>query len=233
MKRLYAFVAVGCILAVGACDDESAPEDSDEAVVDQQQNRAQPQSEDDEQLHPIWGAWTPDDDLEALQGEWNVSGSPGPDEHWKIDGDTVVVESDGESPKEGTIELPHPGVVQFVVESNGGSMTTTYSFAREGDDLYLGLGHSGVVLSDRYVFRRANHLLVYRDGECTYHDEDRFDGFDEEGQTIDCELVDDEETKRLVYTDPDGQSYTRDQRIEVGDEAITDGQLRGSRLQTP
>ena len=251
VRTLPYFASLICMMAFAvACDDESESEDSDKPVAEKQE-QATPNGDDDtasEGLHPIWGEWTPDDDLEALQGEWQVSRSGLPDyewdEEWKVDGDEAVVYG-GQDPtsdadiedtrREGTIETPFPGVVKFSVpsESSEQILHYDYSFAREGDEFYLGTGHAGVVLSDRYVFRRSDNLLVYRDGECKYHEEDIFGDIRDEAEAIDCELVDDGETKHLIYTDPDRREYgsSDTNRIEVSDEAIIDESLREERLQ--
>ncbi len=235
-KSSYAAVLIALTLVVSACDSDEETtveaEESSEAVEEEEEEVV----EEEVELHPIWGAWDPADDLEAVQGEWVTVW--GPDDEvqtrWKIDGDQAVHHrtSNDEEPQEGTISFEYPGAMQLTVEIEGGSTGTISSYAREGDDIYVGLGMGGVVLEDRMVLRSGRDLLVYHDdGRCLLHSPSMFDGFDEEGVEADCEIVEENDQQYFTFTNPEtDREITIDQRIQIGEESLTDIQLRGSKL---
>jgi hypothetical protein len=236
----YAALLIALALVVSACEREEETVDERDEVeeeVDEQQEEVVQEEEVD--LHPIWGDWDPADDLEAVQGEWVTVW--GPDEEvqtrWSIDGDQAVHHrsADDEEPQEGTLSFDHPGAMTLTVEIDGGTTGTVSSYAREGDDIYVGLGMGGVVLDDRMVLRHGRNLLVYHDdGRCLSHSPQMFDGFDEEGVEAECEIVEEDDQRYLTFVDPERDSaITIDQRIEIGDESLTDIQLRGSKLHPP
>lgn len=242
------------ILATGlACEDEapaeSTPSSAEEQAEDQAEEHAEEQANAEDQAddsqaeeqpaaeaHPIWGDWDPSANLDALQGEWVTVW--GPDDavqtRWSIDGNEATHHrsADDPEPQEGVISFEYPGAMKFSVEVDGGSSSTLSSFAREGDDIYVGMGIGGVVLADRLVVRHGRNLYVrHDDGRCLKYEPSPFDGFKDEGISTDCEIVTDGERRLFTFSDPDSdRQITEDQQLVIGDEAIMDSQLRRSQL---
>ncbi len=235
--KIYALIACA-LIALPACDseEEATPQEepAEQEVVEEVEEVEEPEVEEEVvELHPIWGAWSPDSDLEALQGEWITVWGPDDEEQtrWKIDGIDATYTQKGGEPQEGTIELEHPGALRFSYEVGGGTQGRITTFTREGDEIYAGLGMGGVVLEDRLVMRSSNNLIVYKDGGCTYHKSSMMRGFDEDGEEISCEVVEENDERYFTFTTPDDREISIDQRIRVGEHSLADNQLRSSLLQ--
>lgn len=238
MFKLLAILLAAVLVVGPGCDsdegDDQQHTETDDRHSADEEEREEPEEEIVE-LHPIWGDWSPGETLEALQGEWITVRGPDDEVHtrWIIDGDQAVFTERDDEAEEGTVSLPYPGALRLDRQIEGGTTGIISSFAREGDDLYVGLGMGGVILDDRMVLRTGGSFLVYhRDDEtCTYHEPRGFDGFDEEGVAAACEIVEEQDKQYLVYTNPSrDREIGINQRIEIGEESLTDLQLRSSRL---
>lgn len=170
-------VALAMALGLAGCGKDApknAPKDSKAAsgsVASAASKAATPKPATAKSAAPkggnaLWAGVDLAGELKRLDGKWTVKSSFGGTDTWDVkDGKVTITSAKGET-KLGTLTLTMPGRVG-VKEPN---MTTYYSYARNGDTLYLGLGKAGVKAGDLYLVG-TNRGLVRFDGKaCTYHE---------------------------------------------------------------
>ncbi|MBW1870483.1 MAG: hypothetical protein JRJ19_00360, partial [Deltaproteobacteria bacterium] len=140
-------------------------------------------------------------ELEFLQGTWEVKETFSGKASWTIKGDKLIRKT-GDKEEQGKIEIPYPGKVVFVQEKAGGTQRTFYGYARSGDDAYIGLGKAGVKVGNRYMLA-VDGLLIKVDDTCKYHKKKMFEGFEKDGLSVKCEIINDSDKKVLAYEVPD------------------------------
>jgi hypothetical protein len=106
-------------------------------------------------------------EMKRLEGKWTVKPSFGKGmDTWEVKGDAVTITTAKGETKLGKLKLDMPGRVG-IKEPN---MTTYYSYARNGDTVYLGLGKAGVKAGDTYIVGTNRGLVRYDGTACTYHE---------------------------------------------------------------
>ena len=170
-------------------------------------------------------------ELKRLEGKWTVKSSFGGADTWEVKGDKITVTTGKGETKLGTLKLDMPGRVG-IKES---SMTSYYSYTRDGDDLYIGLGRAGVKLGDRYIVS-TNRGLVRFDGKaCTYHEKKMSFGekplaFNDPVE-VKCSVQSAGEKSLLNYQVPKfmKEGEFEDKSIDVVGDALLDGQMKGNK----
>ena len=163
MKQI-SIVTTAVAIALGACakKEESAKTGEQTGNV-----KAPAEAAPAPKGHPVW----PDVDLAAelkrLEGKWKVKASFGQKEPdtWQLQGDKLTRTTAGGETKLAKVSMSMPG--QLAVKE--GDMSSYYAYARNGDDLWIGLGTGGVKVSDHY-YVATDHGVVAFDGKtCAFH----------------------------------------------------------------
>lgn len=160
-----------------------------------------------------------------LQGAWLLGGSGAGrvPTIWSLDGDTLTqIDSDGKR-STSTFRLLAP--CYYVDGAADGSSGTYSHFAFDGDTLYLGLGHAGIVEGDRTIGCMSVAMYVLDKGTCTRWTKKSFSkpGSDEwEKEPGDCKYSDD----KTKFTGDDTNSKRKIYGVETLD-------VKGKVLLTP
>lgn len=130
------------------------------------------------QAEPVGGGPFAGFDLDAikakLEGAWVLGGSSlGKKEAWKVSGTDVTV-YDGKSEKTYQMSLVAPCYGKLTREEGGGTTSTYFTFAFDGDTLYKGLGQAGMKKGDTIVACMSGQIFTLHDGVCKKHKESMF-----------------------------------------------------------
>jgi hypothetical protein len=175
----------------------------------------------------------PKAELQALQGTWKVKDAFNGASTWVVAGDKVT-RTQGETSKAGKLEFPAPGQIAVAVEEGGGSSREYYGYARNGADLYLGLGKAGVKLGDTFKLAADEGLVIKDAQSCKFFKKSMFEGYEKNGVAVKCELKKDPAGKEVfAYETPDpfkgGQLSPHDAFV-VGT-ALLDEQMLGNKVE--
>jgi len=111
-----------------------------------------------------------------LEGAWVVGGSSiGKKEAWLVSGPEVTV-YDGKSEKKHELSLVAPCYGKLTREEGGGTTSTYFTFAFDGDTLYKGLGQAGLKKGDTIVACISGEIFTFQDGKCQKWKESMFGG---------------------------------------------------------
>jgi len=169
-----------------------------------------------------WGTFDPSGLVEALQGESTIHISamglvdyegPRPmmeDMSLVVDGDRARLTAARGEVVEGTLSAISPCEVKLTLPSG---MATSWNLARDGDQLWLGLGGAGVRLGEGWLVCEERGVILYDGSSCTWHQEGfRPGGFDAP-TPVECSL----EEGILSYQVPkfmrDGEHDARSMKI--------------------
>jgi hypothetical protein len=117
-------------------------------------------------------------DLDAakskLEGTWVLGGSVlGRKEAWQVNGSEVTV-YDGKSEKKYQMSLVAPCYGKLTREEGGGTTSTYFTFAFDGDTLYKGLGQAGIKKGDSVVACISGEIFTLQGGTCQKWKESMF-----------------------------------------------------------
>jgi hypothetical protein len=126
----------------------------------------------------LFGAFDSGVELKALEGGWRVKDSAFSREPslWTIAGEKLTIQT-GDKIKSGKLEVTMPGELAFVTEAGGGTSREFFAYARDGEQVYIGLGKAGLRQGER-VMLRDEGLVVLEAGACKYHGKKMFGGFE-------------------------------------------------------
>ena len=171
-------------------------------------------------------------ELSALQGVWQVHDTLSGKSTWEINGDKMTRKL-GDQIEEGTIEVTSPGRVSFVQSKGEGTMRSYWGYARNGNELYIGLGQAGMKVGERYMVD-IDGLLVKAGETCKFYERDVFGGgYKKEGLEVKCELKDEGDKKMLNYTVPDlyQKGEMKAGQVFVVGNALLDEQMMGNKAE--
>lgn len=203
-------------------EDDESPEE-DENPEDEGEDRA-------EDAHPIWPDVDLAQELRLIQGTWKVRPSLGgkAEETWVVDGDQVTITGPDGAESLGKLAFPKPGEVAVKI----GSTTSKYAYARDGEDVWIGLGTGGVRLGDHFYVGEDRGVVVMDGGRCHYHDEKRgFGGSElrfEEPVEVKCSYQEGK-TKAVVHYETPvfmKDDEREEHQAQVAGRAILNDQLR-------
>lgn len=186
--------------------------------------------------HPIWGSYDLAAELKKLEGKWSVRSSISKDrDTWEIKGDKVTITKADGSTQLAKLIMGKPG--EIAVKQDG--TTSYYGYARNGDDVYIGLGRSGIKVGDTYYVRADRGLVVYDGKACKYHKEKMSFGKEqkefEAPKDVKCELQTGGDKAVLHYQTPKfmKEGEFEDNQIPVVGEALINEQLMGHKVEAP
>jgi hypothetical protein len=216
------FILVLSIFTFMACT-----KDTDKAKPTQVKDR--PQSASGVVASELVSGFDAKAELEFLQGTWEVKETFSGKANWTIKGDKLTRQT-GDKEEQGKIEIPYPGKIVFVQDKAGGTQRTFYGYARSGDAAYIGLGKAGVKAGNRYMLA-IDGLLVKEGDACKYHKKKLFEGFEDDGLDVKCEIKDDSGKQVLAYEVPD--SFKKGELVKnsvnIVGEALLDDQMLGNK----
>jgi hypothetical protein len=226
MRKLLTLVILA-LFSLGACDkkeskDEAAPAEG---------AKAKPTITPKAGGGSMYGDFDAKAELSKLQGTWQVKDSLSAKSTWEINGDKLTRKA-GDKVEEGKIEIKYPGKVAFVEEKGGGTQRSYYGYARNGEDVYIGLGKAGRKSGDHMVLA-IDGLLVKQGPACKYYKKEMFGGFEKTGLDVKCGLKAEGEKQLFTYEVPDEfkkGEMTAGQVQIVGD-ALLDDQMMGNKAE--
>lgn len=178
-----------------------------------------------------FAGFDPAAELKALQGKWKVTerfGQKEPDT-WTIEGDKVTkVGPKGE--KKGTLAVTKPG--ELAVKE--GDMTSYLAYARNGSDIWIGLGTGGVKAGDTYYVGEDRGVVAFDGKTCKYHKQKMSFGGGpktfEAPTDVKCSVATEGDKTILKYQAPDPfkKGELGEASIEVIGTALVNEQLGGS-----
>ncbi|MFT7578739.1 MAG: hypothetical protein ACI9MR_000397 [Myxococcota bacterium] len=110
-------------------------------------------------------------ELAHLNGKWNVKtrfGQKAPSV-WTVENGAVTA-VDGEKTTKGELKMDFPGRIKLVVKEKGGESSSHYSYTRNGDTLYLGLGAGGIKIGDVYFGSDSKGFARFDGKACKFHE---------------------------------------------------------------
>ena len=237
---------ISAVLALGLCTGcgKDAPKTEDKAAVDKAAgDKASAKSTAPASKAPATAApkaggdlWTGLDltaEAKRLQGKWTVqTAHRGDADVWDVKGDKITITTGKGETKLGTLKLDMPGRIG-IKEPN---MTTYYSYTRNGDDLYIGLGRAGFKVGETYIVS-TNRGLVRFDGKaCTYHEKKMSFGDAplafKDPITVKCSVQAAADKALLNYQVPKfmKEGEFDDKSIAVIGDALLDDQMKGNQV---
>lgn len=127
----------------------------------------------------IFGDWDGAAELKKLQGTLKVKDNISSIRStWIVKGDSVtIITSDTTKAK---LDLSVPCRIAVVESIAGGSSSSIYGYARNGEDIYIGLGTSGMKVGDLYLIGKDG-VVAYDGKVANYYAQKRLGekGFEE------------------------------------------------------
>lgn len=117
----------------------------------------------------MFGGWDAAAELEAIQGTYNVKDVFGAKpSSWTVDGNKATIVR-GDKTIEAELDLTIPGSIT-VKESiaGGGYEKSELSYARNGKDVYIGLGTAGMKVGDLYIVEKDG-AVVFDGTSCKFY----------------------------------------------------------------
>jgi hypothetical protein len=181
----------------------------------------------------LWAGLDLSAEATRLQGKWKVKTAFGGDpDVWDVKDNKITITTAKGETKLGTLKLDMPGRIGIKETS----MTTYYSYTRNGDDVYVGLGRAGVKLGDRYIVS-TNRGLVRFDGKvCTYHEKKMSFGNKplafKAAITVQCSLQAGGDKALLNYQVPKfmKEGEFDEKSIAIVGDALLDDQMKGNKV---
>lgn len=222
MKK-YLILVVLAALCAGNCDKKD--EKGETTTGSTAESKSAPAT------GSLYGSFDAKAELDKLQGTWQVKDSLSKKATWEIKGDKLT-RQDGSNVREGKLEISHPGKLAFVEEKGGGTQRSFYGFARNGEDVYIGLGKAGRKSGDHFVLA-VDGLLVKQGTACKYYKKKMFEGFDKTGLEVKCGLKTEGDKQLFTYEIPDafkkGAMVTG--QVNVVGDALLDDQMMGNKAE--
>lgn len=181
----------------------------------------------------LWTGLDLSAEAKRFEGKWTIKSAYGSEpDVWDVKGDKITVTNGKGETKLGTLTLDMPGRIGIKEPS----MTTYYSYTRDGDDMYIGLGRAGMKLGETYLVS-TNRGLVRFDGEaCTYHEKKMSFGETplafKDPVTVKCSLQVGGDKSLLNYQVPKfmKEGEFEDKSIFVVGDALLDEQMKGNKV---
>ncbi|MBN2493326.1 MAG: hypothetical protein JXR96_01940 [Deltaproteobacteria bacterium] len=181
-----------------------------------------------------FAGFDPADEIKAMEGSWKVKDSAFAKEpaEWKIEGQKVTIKR-GDKVKQGEIEIEYPGQLAFVEKAGGGSSKTYYAYARDGQDLYIGLGKAGSTNGERYTVAVDDGVVVFDGAKCSYYKKKMFGGLESAPAEIQCSVKDEGGQKQFHYAVPDRFKKGEMQQafVHVIGKALLNDQMKGHKVE--
>ena len=222
MRKLLALLVLA-VFWTGACDKKESKGTDEKKPAEKTEAKAASGS--------MYGDFDAKAELDKLQGTWQVKDSLSKKSTWEIKGDKLTRKA-GDKVEEGKLEIAYPGKVAFVEEKGGGTQRSYYGYARNGDDVYIGLGKAGRKSGDHLVLA-VDGLLVKQGPACKYYKKKMFEGFEKTGLDVKCGMKTEGEKQLFTYEVPDAfkkGEMTAGQVNVVGD-ALLDDQMMGNKAE--
>lgn len=183
--------------------------------------------------NPLWPGVDLAAEAKRLEGTWKVKTAFGGDaDTWEVKGDKVTIKTAKGETKLGTLRFDMPGRIG-VKETN---MTSYYSYARNGADLYLGLGRAGLKAGDRHIVSTSRGLVIFDGKDCKYHEKKMSFGGKavefKDAKAVKCGLQTGGDKAVLNYQVPRfmKEGEFDDKSIEIVGDALLDAQMKGNKL---
>lgn len=188
------------------------------------------QAQNDAKAKTLWAGYDLAAELPRLAGKWQVRTSWGKNKMatWTVSG-AAVTSVKGDKTVKGTLIMRNPGTISL---KQPDGLTNHYSYARDGDKIWIGMGTGGVKQGEHYYLGLDRGLLTFDGKTCSYH-KLKFSSFGpqaefEAPQAVKCAI----EGDQLKYQEPKfmkkGEFDERSVRI-VGT-ALLDDQLFNDHL---
>lgn len=224
---MRSILILGLLAAFSLCACEKK-ECKDEAAS---KTEAKPTIRPKTQADSMYGNFDAKAELEKLQGSWQVKDTLSAKSTWEIQGDKLTRKA-GDKVEEGKIEINYPGKVAFVEEKGGGTQRSYFGYARNGDDVYIGLGKAGVKSGDHMVVA-IDGLLVKHGEACKYYKKEMFGGFEKAGLDVKCGLKAEGDKQLFTYEYPDAfkKGEMAQGQVNVVGDALLDDQMMGNKAE--
>lgn len=183
-----------------------------------------------EKKNSIFGNWDSAAELKKIQGTLTVKdqfGSIG--STWIVKGKEVTVIRKNDT-TEATLDLSIPCQLKVVETlTGGGTSTSTFGYARNGDDIYIGLGTTGMKVDDLYLIAKGG-IVVYDGKEAKFYGEKRFGekGFEE---PIKVNAKINESVLSFEVPDRYKKGELREYNVEIIGTALLNEQAKGNLVQ--
>jgi len=225
MRKITLLIAVVSLL-FAACEKKQAQDEGAEKAAGKPAAKAAAPGEDSGAMFSGYDAQA---EQKVLQGTWEVKDTSNTSSTWVVEGDEVTRKTE-KGEEKGKLEFPFPGKVVLAQEKGGGTQRSYYGYARNGSEVYLGLGKAGVKLGDRYLVA-ADGMVVKAGEKCKYYEQKMFKGFKKEGIDIKCSITKDGEKQILVYEIPDRfkKGKMREAKVNIVGTALLDQQMMGNK----
>ena len=112
-------------------------------------------------------------------------------------------------------------------------MRSYWGYARNGNELYIGLGQAGMKVGDQYMVD-IDGMLVKAGETCKYYERDVFgNGYKKDGLEVKCELKDEGDKKMLNYAVPDlyKKGEMKEGKVFVVGSALLDEQMLSNKVE--
>lgn len=147
--------------------------------------------------------WDAAAELKHLQGTLKVKDKFGVEPStWIVKDDNITVIFREDTTK-GTLDLSEPCVIKIVEPmKGGGTSSSSIGYARNGKDLYIGLGKCGMKFGKKYVVNEGG-LFIYDGKTGKFHEEADFgkEGYKDPVE-VKAEIVDNNGKKVLKFETP-------------------------------
>jgi hypothetical protein len=186
------------------------------------------QASADQAAKGLFTGFDPKAELAALQGTWQVKDDAFAKEPsvWKISADQLTI-TKGDKTKQGSLEIEYPGELAFVEKSGGGTSRSFYAYARDGAEVYIGLGTAGVKKGETYMVS-DDGVIVMQPGSCNYLKKKMFGGW-EEPVRVECSMQNNGVREVFNYHIPDRfqKGELKSRTVEAVGEALLNDQMKG------
>lgn len=198
------------------CQEKNSAEGSDKGKKSAKSETVAPKKKG------VFGDWNGAEELKQMQGTLKFRRAT-----WTVEGNKVTI-TDGAKTKEATLDLSIPCKLKVTEEmAGGGTSSDIYGYARNGEDLYIGLGTTGMKVGDLYLIYKGGGVLVYDGTNANYYAEKRFGekGF-EEAVKVTASIED----KTITFEIPDRykKGELKQYKVEIVGTALLNDQAKGN-----
>jgi len=172
-----------------------------------------------------FGAYDSEEEIKFLQGSWKRKSG----DVWKVEGKHVAITSNDKI-FPGELDASVPGQLGVAQKYDDSISTEFHGYARNGDDVYIGMGKTGVVRDGLYMVADSG-VVVYDGKTCVSYKKDLFTKKFKKNKEVICSVS--EDGKTFYYQTPGflANDPPKDKTIEIVGNALLDDQSKGNKLE--